>query len=333
MDEEIRGVLDMFPVHAESAGAYGRGHIHATYRVEAEEGKFILQKLKFAEAGRLEDMERVIEHLKNNGMLAPTIVKTKKGELAYRDTSAWRLTTYIPGKTIERRPSLQEVASGTRLVARFHTALLEYPHAFEYEDVTFHDIARSLRRLKEVDAANESSEKYAACHPLAETLLERGKNIRVDFRALPKHAMHGDLKINNLRFSDEGHALALIDLDTVGPYTLPVELGDMLRSWCKVEEKETAHVNADVWHAIMENYRQSVNFVTPDEWRSVPEGFAAITLELAARYLTDVYEENFFAHDKASPLTGPEQHLMKARAGLSLLDDFLSRRSEFEVEV
>ena len=45
--------------------------------------------------------------------------------------------------------------------------------------------------------------------------------------------MHGDPKISNLMFArDSDRGLCLIDLDTLGPMPIALELGDALRSWC-----------------------------------------------------------------------------------------------------
>ncbi len=49
----------------------------------------------------------------------------------------------------------------------------------------------------------------------------------------PERICHGDLKISNLRFDEDGvEGVCLLDFDTLAPMALQVEMGDAWRSWC-----------------------------------------------------------------------------------------------------
>ena len=150
-------------------------------------------------------------------------------------------------------------------------------------------------------------------------ILGRAKKLSAEIATLPKRTLHGDLKLNNLRFDADGtHAIALIDFDTLGRYTLPLEIGDMLRSWCTTTSYT---LDLSVWQTSIRGYRSEAHFVTADEWRLIPDGLAEITLSLAARYCADAYEEKYFAHDPAY-VSLFEQNAERTKRYLAVLTDF-----------
>src|SRR2546425_1136416 len=48
----------------------------------------------------------------------------------------------------------------------------------------------------------------------------------------PRQLIHGDLKISNLIFDGLGHAVGIIDFDTILRHARAIDLGDAFRSWC-----------------------------------------------------------------------------------------------------
>lgn len=314
-------VLAAFPIeHPVAVTPLGKGRIHKTFFVETGKATYVLQHIGPLFVKTVDDIELVTTHLTAKRIETPRIIRTCDGAPTVPDDeSAWRLMTFIPGTTVERA-SLAQAAEAARCVARFHTALLDYEKSFVYRIPGYRDTRADFKRLRQVSYAHGSSVKHSACSPIAEDILARIPHTNF-LEGLPARVGHGDLKLNNIRFDSEGtKAVALIDLDTLGRYPLPLELGDMLRSACRTEHNT---LDIDVWHTLMSAYQKSAHFMTQDEWRLIPDGFFEITLALAARYLTDAYEETWFKHDPTYPSLY-EQNVARARMYLALLDEFTS---------
>lgn len=311
-----------FPLgYVRSIESLGKGRIHATFHVHAESGEYVLQKIAKIFAPMMEDIERVTAHLALKGIVTTRLVRTQEETLGVDDgDSSWRLMTFIPGETIETHPSVARAESAARFVAHFQAALLDYEKPFKYSIPHFFDTPAILAKMLATDTANAGMQKHESCHPIAEHIRAR-LEVLDGFVNTPQRVLHGDLRFNNLRFS-EGEAIALIDLDTLGRYPLPIEIGNMLRSWCSSRLTKRPSLTFDVWRAAAAAYRKEAVFMTEEEWRMIPKGFKQVTLELAARYLIDAYEESYFAHDAATYPTLFEQNLDRAHFCLAILDEF-----------
>lgn len=308
-----------------SAEAYGKGRIHATYRIESSSGTYVLQKIAALFEPAMADIERITAHLTQKNVTTTRLIRTNDGNLSFASKGEhWRLMTYIPGETIETGPTTAQAESAARFAAVFQEALLDYTEPFAYAIPNFYDTPTLLTKMLDVDTSHMGTEKYAICHPLAETIRARLDKLG-GYVATPKRVLHGDLRFNNFRFDTNGVAIALIDLDTLGRYPLPIEIGNMLRSWCSSRQTSRPSLNFDTWQAAITGYRAAARFVSEDEWRAIPHGFEQVTLELAARYLTDAYEEKYFAHDSTYPSL-LEQNLDRARFCLAIHDEFSYNR-------
>ncbi len=324
---ETASILEKFPVGAvKSVAPLKSGLIHATYFVAADGGDYILQRVSevFGDAV-FEDLENVTSHLKSKGLATFSLIHTKAGERFYRDPEGgrWRLVTALPGAPLGRAPSAEEARDAARLVGAFHEALTDYPHDIRHRIPGFHDTRAYLARLKELDASESASEKYAKLHPLAGEVIQGLDAIPGRIYGLPVRILHGDLKFENVLFNEAGKALAVIDLDTVGAYPLTTELGDMLRSWCNAG----GTFSPDLWDAALEGYKSTASFITSEEWNAVPDGVAHIMLELAARFIIDAYEERYFAHDPARYPSLYGQNLAAAALQTALYRNFMGKRS------
>lgn len=323
---DAHDVVQSFPIGAiTDVRPLGNGRIHKTFLVMTRGETYVLQNIGRLFAPTTHDIDAVTTHLAEGNILTPRLVRTKEGALAVRDGEcAWRLFTFVPGTTIEESTNVVQAKSGSAFIAQWHTALSDYTHPFSYRIPQYRDTAYALTHLASVDAAYAHSKKSVSCHPVAKDIACR-KNLLADLSALTPRVGHGDLKLNNLRFDEEGTtARALVDLDTLGYYPLPLEIGDMLRSWCRTAINT---LESDLWRTVTETYRAHAPFMTNDEWRLIPDGFFEITLSLAARYLADAYEETWFQHDPAYP-SRFVQNLERARMNLALLDDFTRHESD-----
>lgn len=105
--------------------------------------------------------------------------------------------------------------------------------------------------------------------------------------------IHGDTKIENFLFdTNTGMVKALVDLDTIMPFTWLADWGDMIRSLVNVAgEKETdlskVSVDEDVYKAVAEGFLRAATEITDQEVSMMVPAVQAIALELGLRFLTD----------------------------------------------
>ncbi len=329
MDQEILQTLSQFPVRdVKDITAFGTGRLHATYRIDTNNGTHVLQRMGPMIAPQvMEDIERATTHLKSKGVLTYQVIRTNAGGLVYStDEANWRMLTYIPGTTITKTLTVDQAQSAARCVADFHSALRDYTQPFANRVPIVFNSALAFSNLRRVFTEYSGTGKSESYAPLVEEILKRGEKQIHEFENLPLRVLHGDPKLTNIRFDENGkEAIAMIDLDTIGLYHLPLELGDMLRSWCK---NDSGLFRPDIWKAALHEYRLSAPFLTQAEWIAIPDGFVTITLALAATYITDAFEERYFAHEADSFATLSEQNSSQCRRYIALLDSFAVSEKE-----
>ena len=124
---------------------------------------------------------------------------------------------------------------------------------------------------------------------------------------LKRRTIHGDPKINNVMIDEStGHAVGLIDLDTVKPGLVHYDIGDCLRSCCnrlgeETREPENVRFDLGLCRSILQGYLAiGRSFLTPDDFRYLPDCIRLIPLELGLRFLTDHLEgDHYFRTDRA----------------------------------
>lgn len=317
-------VLASYHVAVRSADEISGGLIHETYRIHSDVGEFVLQKLhpKLATDEIATDFANVTEFLKTQSFPAPGLIRTKDDKVLAKDANggSWRMQTYIDGETFGVAASSEMVASAAGMYARFHRCMSDFPHGFQSQREAH------ATRLIYQDALS-TFERYSD-DPLFDAvegmcgIVERELPTVFLPTDLPERVIHGDPKISNVRFRS-GEAVALLDLDTCGRQTVPVELGDAFRSWCgKAEEDPNNTFNVEYFRAGWMGYLGAAEgFLTRRECELVPQATAMITLELAARFLKDYFEDTYFGWDDDA-YTGRRAHnLARAKGQIALYRD------------
>ncbi len=277
------------------------------------------------------DVEAVTARLAEAGLPTPRLVRTGDGAPHVLDAQGrcWRALSYVPGRTVHRVADARQAASAGAMLGRFHAALHGWEYEFRAPRRNAHDTPRHMATLRAVLEGADG-------HPLEGPAREVGQRIldgwwrwegEVD---LPERLCHGDPKISNFRFDDAGEAVALIDLDTVGPQQLAAELGDAWRSWCNPgTEDDLDGVRFDVerfeaslaaWfaHAPAVSARERASFVGATE---------RICLELAARFCADAIRNDYFREDRARFPQPGAHNLLRARAQLALADSVRAQQA------
>ncbi|MFH1632061.1 MAG: phosphotransferase [bacterium] len=296
------------------------GLIHQTYQVDADKGNFILQRLhpNLASDQIGEDFLAVTKALKEAGLPAPRAVLNRAGKVLTRDDAhAWRMQTFIKGKTIDKVANKKQAKEAGRIYAEFHKALSSLDYSFK-SPIKLHrtrtEFAKLMLAIQDADrelVVPVSDQIRFIAHELPALYLPD---------SLPRRVIHGDPKISNILFDDDDNAVATIDLDTCNHHTILVDLGDAFRSWCGGDEDDPQNkFNWDIYEAGLDGYIQGAgDMITASETIMVPQAVGCLTLELAARFLADYFNDSYFGWDKDRYKSRREHNLARCRGQIAL---------------
>ncbi len=318
---------------------YGSGAINETYLVKIPRGnphrRSILQMLHpVFKISVLEDMEAVTGWLVKRGMTTPFLIPTKQGGLCIQEGGHyWRMLSYMPGVSYEYPPDEPRVESSARLLARFHKETASLQWEFKHAIPNFHDTPRIMRKLYEVSYRFKGTMRYDALASLVERVLGAYAHLAPTIPNLPKRLIHSDPKFSNVRFDENGtEAIAMLDLDTLGRGPIIADLGDAVRSWCYAsEEKFGKAVNVfslPYFDAFLRGYFWETSLLGREEKDAVLEGTELLMLELAARFVLDAFEENYFKLGAQKYPNLFEQNRTRALGQLALYEDLQYKRHE-----
>jgi hypothetical protein len=282
------------------------------------------------------DIEALSERLAAADVPCPRLLATTDGELWAADGEAcWRLTSYIPGRTEHRLSGVEHAREAGLLVGRFHAAVAGWEYHFQARQRNIHDTPARIAELRD---ALESSDG----HPLAGPARDLGARILDDWRSWngdldqPPRPCHGDLKVSNLRFADDGRAVGLLDLDTIGPMPLVSEMGDAWRSWCNPageDDPESVRFDVELFTASARAWLVHAPPLEPVERAGLVAGIERICLELAARFCTDALRNTYFREDRERYPQPGAHNLLRARGQLALARSARSVRGACEAVV
>lgn len=280
-----------------------QGLVNLTLKLATRDGQqYALQRLHpVFGPGVNHNIETVCAHLAARGLFTPQLVRTRDEALAVEHEGArWRVMTWIDGRAFDFLATPAQAKAAGALLARFHSALVDFPHALRAERPPVHDYARHRRRL---DAALHAAAGHRL-HTEVEAATAHIDTLRKAHAAplvTAPRLVHGDPKISNLLFDANGvEALCLVDLDTLAHMALPLELGDALRSWCnpRREDDPLARFELPLFSAAVGGYGAAARaFVSAAEVAAIVPATLEIHLELAVRFLVDALEENYFGWD------------------------------------
>ncbi|MDP2631648.1 MAG: phosphotransferase [Candidatus Uhrbacteria bacterium] len=316
------------------------GLIHQTYRIDTipsghpqgdapTRSQFILQRLHpllgTKEIG--EDFLAVTRELEHADFPAPRAILNRDGQiLTHENKFAWRMQTFIAGKTFNTVQNATMALTAGELYGKFHKALSDFKYEFKTE-VRLHNTKAEFEKLQ------------TAINSAKVDLLEEVKK-EVDFIStelptlylpddLPKAVIHGDPKISNILFSEDHRAIALIDLDTCNRDSILVDIGDAFRSWCgKEEDDPNNQFRKEIFDAGWAGYKKGAgDLLTEREINLVPQAIGCITLELAARFLADYFNDNYFGWDSTRYATRRDHNLARCRGQIAEYKDMQDKIS------
>jgi len=320
---DIQGLLSAWGLSLAETQPITSGHINSTLLVQTSHGeRFVLQRLSpiFGAEVNL-DLDAVTARLERAGLFTPRLVPTAGGDLWLEDEAGavWRLLTHIKGLTLLIADSAGRCRAAGEFLGRFHRALWDWDYTFQHQRRGVHDTDRHLDKLRGLLTVHRAHRLYDDIAPVAGEILQAAAGMS-DLSALPGRNVHGDPKISNFIFAPDGAARCLVDLDTLAPMPLAVEMGDALRSWCNPRgEDQGGPINTEYFIAGLQGYLEIMGELPqPEELEAITGAVEVIGVELAARFCADAFEESYFGWDNARYASAAEHNLQRAKAQLSL---------------
>jgi hypothetical protein len=320
----------------------GRGHIHRTFLAGYRDPggsvvRVVHQRVNtevFADPATLmSNLARVTSHLGTRagagGRTALRLRRATHGGPAAvdGDGAVWRTLAFVEGaRTWPRFTGPAQAGAAAAVAARLVADLADLPGPPLAEVLPgFHDVVGRLGRLERAVVADTES-RAGTCRPEVDTVRSFAgvahdvAEARADGR-LPERTVHNDAKADNVLFDERsGDPVCLIDLDTVGPGTVLVDVGDLVRSGAATGAEDgdptATGVRVDVVEAILAGYaRAGSEFLTPAEVDLFPQAGPLMALEAATRFLTDHLEGDVYFR-----VDGPRHNLRRARNQLRVLE-------------
>ena len=314
----------------------GNGLINDTFAVRSPEGDWVLQRVHTVFSPQIHhNIAAVTERLAAEGIPTPRLRPTDDGALwSEHDGRAWRVMTRMQGVTFDAMRSAGQARAAAGALGRFHRALEGLEHDFVGLRAGVHDTPAHLQRLRDAVQQHRDHRLYDDVAPLAEALLAKADTLP-NLEHIEARIAHGDPKLNNVMFAgtqgpSAEDALGLIDLDTVAPMPLHLELGDAWRSWCnpKGEDEGQAQFDLDIFEASVAGYRAAGPTLGADERAALLYGVEVIALELAARFLADALNESYFGWSAERFASAGQHNLVRARGQWSLHEASVALRAE-----
>ena len=317
----------------------GAGLINRSYLLARADGaRAVLQAVSPIFSPEMHgNIAAVTERLAAAGMVTPLLLPTSDGRpyLIAADGGLWRMLSHVDGVSFDVVGSAEQARAAGELVGRFHAAVEGMKHDFVGMRLGVHDTPRHLARLEEAIATHAGHRLFGEVAPLAGAI-RAGVAALPALPALAPRICHGDLKFNNILFAgstppDDARAVALIDLDTVGPLSLAYELGDAWRSWCNRagEDDVNAVLDLEIMRASLRGYAAGLRRdLSGDERRALLLGVEWVSLELSARFAADALFESYFGWDAARFPGRGEHNLVRARGQWSLHQALVAARDQ-----
>lgn len=294
---------------------FGNGHINNTYlvRLHGEKPAFILQRINtqaFPDPLGIAEthvkLEEAVFKTKEQLTIA-RLIRTADGKKIHIDEEGnyWRLTTYIPDSySLEMNVDKHHAFEAGNAFGWFARSCHKLdPADFKEPIKDFHCLNFRVKQL-ELAVRNDIADRLKEVENLVLFYLEYGKNF-LDIESLinsgqiPLRIVHNDTKTNNLLFRDN-KAVAVIDLDTVGPGILFYDYGDALRTCANIAKEDEEDLNKvgfniETFEAFTHGYmRQVRSIVNSKEEELFYKAPFLMTYIMGIRFLTDYLKGDIY---------------------------------------
>ena len=336
MDDVIK-IAEQFKIKGKiiSAKPFGGGHINTTFKVTTTESEYLLQKintLAFTDPkGLMDNIVKVTEHLKGQGVETITVIPTTSGEYYFQAENCYRVYEFISGTVaFVKAPDLSTFSKAGQAFGEFSQRLKDFDASLLVETIKdFHNTPKRFNDFKKALKADVKG-RAKTCANEIEFILSKEDTYGVaveDLKAnrLPTRVTHNDTKLNNILLDAITLApRAVIDLDTVMPGSLIYDFGDAVRtgsSTAEEDEKDLSKVEFDMqmFTAYAKGFCSAVKDVITDrEAELLPYGAYLMTMECGMRFLADYLEGDIYYATEY-----PEHNLVRSRTQIKLATQML----------
>lgn len=298
------------------------GIINQTYHLNTVDEDYILQKIApVVTEGVIQNHHVVTTYLNEiYGWCVPALISARNASFVYIDPYGhrWRAMHYIShDSVVKSEMGRSEIVSAAVLLAKFHGSVIGMSYIPKETIKNFHDIDRIVNRLRRCVNSLDVSDRNIAIDLLAR--FER------DCRYYPsdeQQIIHGDPQLNNILFSNSS-AVSIVDFDTVMLGSRWIDIGDFMRSVLLHESRVGRRISEHLLHNIAAAYTsefESVDDVTTFMNKCI---FATkrMVLELTARFLIDIYDDNYFEWDALRFESRKEHNQCRAREQWQFYDE------------
>lgn len=333
------------------AEAFGNGNINDTYLVYIQSGdsvaRYIFQRVNRAVFTNPEDIAKnvsgVTTHIANKLRLAGEKDIERRVVKYYRNISGgyyhitesgdyWRVMSYIYDSVCFDTADNTLLFNTGVAFGEFQRLLSDFPA--ETLCVTIPDFHNTPARYAQLALAAGADAFSRLCEVKAEYdyLLSQSENAcrlcrLADSGAIPLRVVHNDTKCNNVMFDAKtGRNLAVVDLDTVMPGLIAYDFGDAVRFAANpggedCEDLSEVFLDTEAFAAFARGYVGQIRgSVSRFELDTLADGVLAVTLELAARFLTD-----YLCGDSYFKCKKERHNLIRARAQIALARDIITK--------
>jgi Ser/Thr protein kinase RdoA (MazF antagonist) len=330
---------------------FGNGNINDTYLVTTDsddEPSFVLQRINTQVSKQpnliMRNMRIFSEHMRKRARQEghhwemPRVLKSGNGQDLFMDAqnNFWRAISYVQGAcSYDTIRDLEHARQVGHAIGTFQYLISDLPVETLADTLEgFHIMPRYLQQFDQVFSRNGFATKaelklgldfIAARRDWAHVLeiaREQGK--------LRLRPIHGDPKVNNVMIEEmTGHAISLVDLDTVKPGLIHYDIGDCLRSGCnplgeETENWEVVRFEPEIGEAILTGYlTQARHFLTPADYEYLFDSIRLLTFELGLRFFTDHLAGNVYFKVKH-----PEHNLLRALVQFRLTESIEAHEPE-----
>ncbi len=333
------------------------GHINETYTATYDQGgvlvRYIHQRVNqivFRQPQQvMENVMRVTTHLQRKlkemgasqaTRRAITVVPTHDGQPFFRDGDGeyWRTFVFVERvQSFEAVQNPQQAFEAGRAFGEFQALLADLPGGRLHETILdFHHTRKRFQALQQAIGADHCNRAQFARNEIAFALAQEPW-IDTLLNALaageiPERITHNDTKFNNVMLDWEtGHAMCVVDLDTVMPGLVHYDFGDMVRTTTSPtmeDEKDLAKVQMQMpmFEALARGYVGAVqSILTPAERRYLALAGKLITFTIGIRFLTD-----YLAGDTYFRVHRPDHNLDRCRTQFKLVESIIAQEEAMQ---
>jgi Ser/Thr protein kinase RdoA (MazF antagonist) len=242
--------------------------------------------------------------------VVPEVLQTIEGDDYYVDPAGgfWRALGYVEdSRCYQTVQSIDHAREAGYALGHFHSLISDLDPALLHDTLQgFHITPRYLQHYDQVMSSFDETQLPAeVTHAMRFVQERRAWAFALeDAKAggeLFERPIHGDPKINNIMIDERtGHAVSIIDLDTIKPGLVHYDIGDCLRSCCnplgeETTEIEGVHFDLELCQAILEGYLgQAKRFMTTADYAYLCDAIRTIAFELGLRFFTDYLEGDVY---------------------------------------